>query len=93
MYKLVCKRWKDLAIGDWFLARSDAFRYLLSKFSEHKSETIKSFNRVKNENREIIRKVKEHDETIKSFEKAIKELSAKGLVLSESTSRIIKRKR
>ena len=82
-----------MAIGDWFLARSDAFRYLLSKFSEHKSETMKSFSKVKNENKEIIRKVKEHDDAIKDFEKALKELSAKGLVLSESTSRIIKRKR
>lgn len=82
-----------MAIGDWFLARSDAFRYLLSKFSEHKSETIKSFNKVKNENKEIIRKVKEHDDAIRGFEKALKELSAKGIVLSESASRIIKRKR
>ncbi len=81
-----------MAIGDWFLARSDAFRYILSKFSEHKSETIGSFNRVKNENKEIIKKVKEHDEAIKTFEKALKELRSKGIILEESASRIIKRK-
>ena len=82
-----------MAIGDWFLARSDAFRYLLSKFSEHKSETIRSFNRVKSENKEIIRKVKEHDIAIKNFERALKELRAKGIILDESVSRIIKRKK
>lgn len=81
-----------MAIGDWFLARSDAFRYLLSKFSEHKSETIRSFNRVKNENKEIVRKVKEHDDAIKRFEKVLKELRSKGVLVEESVSRIVKKK-
>ncbi|MBI4154530.1 hypothetical protein HY498_00385 [Candidatus Woesearchaeota archaeon] len=82
-----------MAIGDWFLARSEAFRYLLSKFSEHKSETMKSFNKVKNENKIIIKKIKDHDDAINNFGRIIKELRSKGIVLEESTSRIIKRKR
>ncbi len=82
-----------MAIGDWILARSDAFRYLLSKFSEHKSETMRAFSKVKNESREIARKLREHDEAIRNFEKALKELRLKGIILDEVASRIIKRKK
>lgn len=36
-----------IAIGDWFLARSEAFRILLDKFRNHKINTQKSFYMVK----------------------------------------------
>jgi predicted GIY-YIG superfamily endonuclease len=82
-----------LALGDWLLARSDAFRYLLSKFSEHKSETISSFKKVKHENRILIERVKDHEEAIQRFEKVLKELKAKGVLVEEPVSRIIKRRK
>ncbi len=37
----------NIAVADWFLARSEAFRLLLTKFRNHKLNTRKSFYKVK----------------------------------------------
>ena len=57
-----------IGIGDWFLARSDAFRLLLGKFRDHKITTRNSFVRVKQKHRLYDKKINEHDFRIKKME-------------------------
>ena len=40
-----------IGIGDWVLARSDGFRFLMNKFRDHKIKTENSFGKIKNVHR------------------------------------------
>lgn len=37
----------NIAVADWFLSRSEAFKLLLTKFRNHKLNTRRSFYKVK----------------------------------------------
>lgn len=36
-----------IGIGDWFLSRSDAFRFMMHKFRDHKIKTENSFTKIR----------------------------------------------
>lgn len=55
----------NIAIADWLLARSEAFRLLLKKFRNHKINTKRSFYRVK-------QKHNIHDQQVKSLHRRLK---------------------
>lgn len=48
-----------IPIGDWLLARSEAFKVLVEKFREHKLATKHSFTRVKARHYDYDKKINE----------------------------------
>ena len=48
-----------IPIGDWLLARSEAFKVLVEKFREHKLATKQSFTRVKERHYDYDKKINE----------------------------------
>jgi len=64
-----------VAIGDWFLARSEAFRLLMSKFRDHKQETVEAFSKVKAKHKSFESKLEEYEERIKELERVIETLN------------------
>ena len=75
-----------MAIGDWFLARSEAFRLLMTKFRDHKQETVEAFSRVKAKHKTFENKFDEYEERIKELEKVL------GTLCETSGVAIIKKK-
>jgi len=63
-----------MAIGDWFLARSEAFRLLMGKIRDHKQDTIEAFQKVKLKHKKIETVLIDHDKEIKALHKSINEL-------------------
>jgi len=76
----------NIPIGDWFIARSEAFKILVDKFRQHKITTQSSFSRVKSKHYNYDRKINE-------LQARVKELEAILEVLNEPKIKIRKKKR
>ena len=63
-----------MAIGDWFLARSEAFRLLMTKFRDHKQDTIISFSKVKAKHHKYEEKFEELETKLKELERTLDSL-------------------
>lgn len=63
-----------IAIGDWFLARSEGFKLIVGKLRDHKINTKKSFSNVKRRHNIYERKFEEQDKRIKDIEKLLQEV-------------------
>jgi len=63
-----------IPIGDWFLARSEAFKVLMMKFRDHKINTKESFSRVKSKHTAYDQTLKDHKERIEELEKILTSL-------------------
>lgn len=63
-----------MAIGDWFLARSEAFRLLMGKIRDHKQDTIEAFQKVKSKHKKMESVLIDHDKEIKNLHKRVNEL-------------------
>ena len=61
----------QIPIGDWFLARSEAFKILMIKFRDHKIQTKESFSKVKLKHNNYDGTLKEHSERIEELEKIL----------------------
>lgn len=61
-----------MALGDWFLARSEAFKLLMIKFRDHKHDTIDAFSKVKRKHREYDIKLNEQEAKIKELANIIR---------------------
>lgn len=75
-----------IPIGDWFLARSEAFKILMMKFRDHKIQTQNAFSKVKTKHNQYDHALKEHKERIEEMEKIL-------LSLKEVTPFKIKKKK
>ncbi len=75
-----------IPIGDWFLARSEAFKILMMKFRDHKIQTKQAFSKVKSKHNQYENVLKEHKERIEEMEKIL-------LSLKEVTPFKIKKKK
>lgn len=76
----------NIAIGDWFLSRSDGFKIIISKLRDHKITTKRSFSTVKRKHNHIDRRFEEHERKIKQMEKIISSLY-------EEAPKLIKKKK
>lgn len=86
-----------IAIGDWLLARSEAFKLLMGKFRDHQITTKNSFTRVKQKHEEIDDTLETQQTKLRSHEVRIRELeevleSLKEVEAGETSYRL-KRKR
>jgi len=61
----------NIPIGDWFLARSEAFMILLTKFRDHKIQTKNAFSKVKSKHSSYDRTLTAHNERIEELEKIL----------------------
>lgn len=75
-----------MGIGDWFLARSQAFKLLIDKFKEHKSTTKRSFTKVKNRHNAYEYILEGHEARLREMESILK-------YLNETPIKIKKKKR
>ncbi|MEK6922272.1 MAG: hypothetical protein AABX08_00550 [Nanoarchaeota archaeon] len=66
----------NIPIGDWFLARSEAFKILVEKFKQHKQATNVSFLRVKDKHYNYDRKINELQARVKELEFILEILNA-----------------
>lgn len=83
-----------MAIGDWFLARSEAFRLLMGKIRDHKQDTIEAFQKVKSKHKKMELVLMDHDKEIKTLHKKINELEGVMSAIREVPSEIrIKKKK
>ncbi len=64
----------SIAIGDWFLARSEAFRILLEKFRNHKVNTKKSFYMVKQKHNIYEQQINNLHRRVRIVESILKEM-------------------
>ena len=65
----------QITIGDWFIARSEAFKILVDKFKEHKKTTENSFFRVRNRHYIYDRKINELQARVKELELTLEVLN------------------
>ena len=63
-----------IPIGDWFLARSEAFKILMMKFRDHKIHTKQAFSKVKSKHNQYDEALKEHKDRIEEMEKILSSL-------------------
>jgi hypothetical protein len=61
----------NIPIGDWFLARSEAFMILLTKFRDHKIQTKNAFSKVKSKHNSYDKTLVAHNERIEELEKIL----------------------
>jgi len=66
---------KKIAIGDWFLSRSEAFKILVEKFKEHKQSTKSGFSRVKARHYFYDRRFNELNARVKELENILETLN------------------
>lgn len=64
----------NIPIGDWFLARSEAFGLLVEKLREHRKATKTSFSRVKSRHYGYDRKINELQARVKELESILEVL-------------------
>ncbi len=64
-----------IAIGDWFLARSESFKEMLANIRDHKLNTKNSFGRVRDKHRDYESKMREHDARIRELEGLIDQMN------------------
>ncbi len=64
----------NIAIGDWFLSRSESFKEILSNLRDHKINTKNSFSRVRDKHRDYESKLREQDARIRELEGTISSL-------------------
>ena len=64
----------DIPIGDWFLARSEAFKVLMMKFRDHKIQTKEAFSKVKLKHNSFDQSLKEDRTRIEELERIISSL-------------------
>ena len=60
-----------IPIGDWFLARSEAFKVLMMKFRDHKINTQQSFSKIKTKHNFYDQEIKEHKTRIQELERIL----------------------
>lgn len=75
-----------MGIGDWFLARSTAFKLLIEKFKQHKINTKRSFSKVKNRHNAYEYILEGHEARLRQIEQILDSLR-------ETPPKIIKKKR
>ena len=75
-----------MGVGDWFLARSQAFKLFVDKFREHKTNTKRSFTKVKNRH-------SAYEFILEGHEARLKEMESIFRSLRESPTKIIKKKK
>ncbi len=80
-----------MAIGDWFLARSEAFRLLMMKFRDHKSDTMDAFSKVKKKHSYYDKRLEEHADKIRQLEE-IMEMVRQSMV-EERDIKVLKKKK
>ncbi len=61
-----------MAIGDWFLARSEAFRLLMMKFRDHKHDTMDAFSKVKRKHKDYEARLSEQEAKTKELVNIVK---------------------
>ncbi len=75
-----------MSVGDWFLARSQAFKIFIDKFKEHKTITKRSFTKVKNRHCAYEYILEGHEARLREMESIIN-------VLEKSPVKVIKKKK
>jgi len=60
-----------IPIGDWFLARSEAFKLLMMKFRDHKINTKEAFSKVKMRHNYFDQELKEQKSRIQELERIL----------------------
>ena len=64
----------NIAIGDWFLVRSEAFNLLLRKFRTHKTNTKRSFYKVKQTHNQHNQQVNTLHKRLRNVENILKNM-------------------
>ena len=64
----------NIPIGDWFLARSEAFKVLMIKFRDHKIQTKQAFSKVKSKHTQYDLVLREHKDRIEEMEQILSSL-------------------
>ncbi len=89
LHKIFLKQdflFKSMGIGDWFLARSTAFRLLVDKFKQHKVNIKRSFTKIKSRHNA-------YEYILEGHEARLRELEGIISSLKETPTKIIKKKR
>ena len=63
-----------IGVGDWIVARSDTFKFLMTKLRDHQITTKSSFNKVKQKHRTVDAKIDSQEKRIKKLERTLKAL-------------------
>jgi hypothetical protein len=63
-----------IGIGDWFLARSEAFRHMIGSVRDHKISTSTAFKKVKDVHRRHEQRFLQHESRIRQMEKLLSAL-------------------
>ena len=76
-----------IALADWFLSRSEAFRLLLTKFRNHKLNTKRSFYKVKQTHNTHDKKLNNLHRRVRVVETILREIQEE----TKSEPKIIKK--
>ena len=63
-----------IGVGDWIVARSDNFKFLMSRLRDHQITTKSSFSKVKQKHKTIDAKIASQETRIKRLERVLKSL-------------------
>lgn len=66
-----------MGVGDWFLARSQAFQILIDKFRSHKANTQRSFAKVRTRHNAYEYLLEGHEARLKEIESLLSGLKEK----------------
>ncbi len=61
-----------IGVGDWIVARSDNFKFLMSKLRDHQITTKSSFTKVKQKHKTVDAKIDSQEKRIKKLERTLK---------------------
>lgn len=76
-----------MAMIDWFLARSQTLRILLSSIRDHKISTQQSFSKVKEHHKKLAKQIVNHEIKIRELEERMQDL------MPETETIIIKKRK
>lgn len=75
-----------IALGDWFLSRSDSFRLLMVKVRDHMINTRNSFSKIKGKHRDYDEKLDDYEARIKELESIVKGTSLMQIKIKKKKS-------
>ena len=76
-----------MGVGDWIIARSDNFKFLMHRLRDHQITTQSTFKRVKQKHRLVDEKIDNQEKRIKKLERILR------AVQEVPVMRVIRKKR
>ncbi len=80
-----------MAVADWFLSRSEAFRLMMMKFRDHKGDTMDAFSQVKKKHTHYDKRLEEHASKLMELEEMM--VMLRESMIEEKVPKVIKKKK